>query len=154
MLPNRDRSTSSRSSARRGIVLLEVMFAVVVLSAGLVNVIAAMRSAMRLESVAADVTIAASLLDETLARVRLLPDLEAGLSSDNFDAPHEHIAWELEVTPLPGEAEGGGELFHVVATVRWVSFGDDRTVQAATLAWKHGELVDDVEGGEGVDGGI
>ncbi|MHB9023282.1 MAG: type IV pilus modification PilV family protein [Armatimonadota bacterium] len=105
---------SNGQSGARGITLLEVIVAMVILSIGIAGTLQAFSACMRTSKAAETYTLAASLAQQAISEMARQPALEAGEYSGTFAEPDEDYSWTADV--LQANSDG---LLPVRVTVTW-----------------------------------
>ncbi|MEI7658719.1 MAG: hypothetical protein WCK33_11710 [Phycisphaerae bacterium] len=118
-----------RDASARGVMLADILVAVVLLGSALAMMVAMTGRAMRAQRAGEELEVAAMLLDEQL-------QLVLARGPDNYgarfplegvcEAPYESFRYRLEITAASGSA------YVVVATVTWASGGRVRTESVET----------------------
>lgn len=118
-----------RGRSARGVMLADILVAVVLLGSALALMIGMTGRAMRAQRAGEELEVAAMLLDEQLQLVLARgPDNYGGRFpvEGACDAPYESFRFRLDITASSGSA------YVVVATVTWVSGGRLRTESVET----------------------
>lgn len=87
---------------RAGFSLLEVMIALAVIAIALVAAVRTQGQGIRLTREARFTSRAVFMARQALAAAQADPELEPGVKDGRFDEPLDDMAWEREVTPMPG----------------------------------------------------
>jgi hypothetical protein len=122
---------AARAGSPRGIALMEAILAGLILGVGLAVVISLTGRSLTNQTDGEKQMVAAWLVDELLSMVLVEGPVAYPKLYDTrgrFDPPFEDFYYDVNV-----DDRGLGEPFGVLATVRWRSGRDYRSVQAETL---------------------
>jgi len=123
--------SSGRARARRGVILVDIIVATVLLGVSLTALISMTGRALSAQRAGEQIQTGAMLLDEQLSLVLARgPDNYASrFESDGVcEEPYEAFRFRLEFSG--GE---GGDAYRVLATVTWNDGGQQKSVSAETM---------------------
>jgi hypothetical protein len=130
----------------QGILLLEALISIVVLSVGITAAIRSLAYASNIHDLTKNYLMGLRLLEEKIAEMDALPELEEGETSGVFEILQGLFTWTAKVTALeqtiteepeeePVEIEPSTHYLSVSIQVKW-EMGEGRAVWADTILLK------------------
>ncbi len=109
------KTTRKLNSQNTGILLVEALLAIVILSVAITATIRSFAYATRVHRITSENLRATRLASEKMAELEALPKLQEGESKGNFKRPDEQFFWKLLIEPVARSSED-----EKVATVKYL----------------------------------
>jgi len=119
--------------SHRGMLLLEAIFAIVILVTTLSVIIESLVSALRATVITADYSKALVLADQVMAGLMRQRFIDATFQEEaDFSAPDEQFHYEIKTQKMPVEDNAGAGLNEVQLTVSWKSGSKEQNISLVT----------------------
>jgi hypothetical protein len=89
-----------KSKKTQGILLVEALISIVILSVGITASIRSLSYASKIHGLTKNYLMGLKLLEEKIAELEALPELEEGETSGTFEAPYHLFSWTSRVEEL------------------------------------------------------